>query len=143
MARTRPGRSGKAHRAGAARRPRGALRPRPARSRTRRGAPRAVLILAAYPRLGAAERAARRLVRGRVLACATVTTGRAFYVWEGRELAERSAVLHGKTTAARAAEAVRLIRESHPDKVPEILVLDVAAGDPDYLAWVAAQVTPK
>ncbi len=104
---------------------------------------KAVLILAAYPRLGLAERAARRLVRERLLACATVIVGRAFYVWGGRELAERSAVLHGKTTAARAAETVRAIRESHPDKVPEILVLQIASGDPAYLAWVAGQVAPR
>jgi len=143
VARTRPRRPAKKRGAGAARRPRKVQRPRPARSRARRGTPRAVLIVAAYPRLGAAERAARRLVRGRILACATVTPGRAFYVWEGRELAGLTAVLYGKTTAARAAEAVRLIRESHPDKVPEILVLDVAGGNPDYLAWVAGQVTPK
>jgi len=109
----------------------------------KRRAPRAVLILAAYPRLGVAERAARRLVRERVLACATVIAARAFYVWEGRLLGELSAVLHGKTTAARAPEALRRIRESHPDKVPEILVVDVAAGDPDYLAWVAEQVKAR
>ena len=113
------------------------------RAASSRRAPRAVLILAAYPRLGMAERAARRLVRDRVLACATVSPGRAFYVWGGRELSELSAVLHGKTTAARAAETLRLIRQSHPDKVPEILVIEIAAGDPDYLAWVAEQVKPK
>ena len=108
-----------------------------------RRSPRAVLILAAYPRLGVAERAARRLVRDRVLACATVSPARAFYVWEGCELAELSAVLCGKTTAARAGMALRRIRETHPDKVPEILVVEIAAGDPDYLAWVAEQVKPR
>ncbi|HMI30958.1 MAG TPA: divalent cation tolerance protein CutA [Candidatus Limnocylindrales bacterium] len=112
-------------------------------TRRKPSAKRAVLILAAYPRLGLAERAARSLVRERVLACATVSAARAFYVWGGRERSELSATLHGKTTAARAAEAVRLIRESHPDKVPEILVIEIAAGDRDYLAWVAEQVKPR
>jgi periplasmic divalent cation tolerance protein len=115
-----------------------ARRPTPVRR-----APRAVLILAAYPRLSAAHRAARQLVRGRVLACATVTTGKAFYIWQGRELSELSAVLYGKTTAARAGDALRRIRESHPDKVPEILVLEIVAGEPTYLRWLAEQVTPR
>ncbi len=103
----------------------------------------AVLILAAYPGREVAERAARKLVQAGVLACATVSDGTAFYLWEGREHAEPSAMLQGKTTAARAREALRLIRESHPDKVPEILVFEIADGHPEYLAWVAEQVAPK
>ena len=104
---------------------------------------KAVLILASYPSREAAEEAARKLVQARVLACATVSAGQAFYFWEGREHAEPSAVLHGKTTAARSAEALRLIQESHPDKVPEILILEIAGGHPGYLAWVEEQVAPK
>ena len=101
----------------------------------------AVLILAAYPRRPAAERAAALLVRERVLACATVVPGaRAFYTWRGRRHADASILLYGKTTAARARDAVRRLRETHPDEVPEILVLDIAGGDPDYLAWVAREV---
>jgi periplasmic divalent cation tolerance protein len=100
-----------------------------------------VLILAAYPRRQAAERAAKALVQDRVLACATVVPGaRAHYMWNGRRHADPSALLHGKTTAARAREAVRRIRATHPDQVPEILVFHVAGGDKDYLAWVAREV---
>jgi len=114
-----------------------------ARSTRRKSTPRAVLILAAYPGRELAEDAARKLVQAGVLACATVTAGQAFYFWEGHEHAEPSAILQGKTTAARAPEAQRLIQESHPDKVPEILILEVAGGHPEYLAWVGKQVAPK
>jgi periplasmic divalent cation tolerance protein len=101
----------------------------------------AVLILAAYPRRPAAERVAKLLVRERVLACATIVPGgRAFYSWRGRRQAEPSTLLFGKTTRARADEAVRRLRETHPDQVPEILVFHVAGGNPDYLAWVAEEV---
>jgi periplasmic divalent cation tolerance protein len=104
----------------------------------------AVLILVAYPRRAQAERAARLLVRERVLACATTVPGaRAFYHWRGREEAAPSTLLYGKTTAARSREAVRRIRESHPDEVPEILVLDIVGGHPGYLAWVAEEVRPR
>jgi len=114
-------------------------RKRPARARRAK----AVLILVAYPGTEVAEEAARRLVQAGVLACATVTEGESFYIWEGREHAEAGAVLRGKTTAARARDAQRLIQETHPDKLPEILVLEIADGHPGYLAWVAAQVAPK
>ena len=100
-----------------------------------------VLILAAYPRRPAAERAAKLLVGEHLLACATVVPGaRAFYLWRGRRHADPSTLLYGKTTAARSKKAVLRLRQTHPDQVPEILVLDIQGGDPDYLAWVASEV---
>ena len=102
---------------------------------------RAVLVLSAYPGKAAAERAARRLVKDRVLACATVTAdGRAFYRWGGKERAQRTALLWGKTLAPRARAAVEAIRASHPDTVPEILVLSIRGGHAPYLEWLAGEV---
>ena len=113
-------------------------------SARRKRSGKVVLILASYPRRLAAERAARLLVRERVLACATVAGGaRAFYSWKGRMQAHGSTLLYGKTTSARSRDAVRRIRETHPDQVPEILVFDVAAGHPEYLAWIADEVGGK
>ncbi len=133
MAGTKPRRRGKARPANAP--------SRAPRARSARRPPRAVLILAAYPRRAAAERAAKLLVRERLLACATVAAGaRAFYFWQGREQAHASALLHGKTTASRADEAVRRIQETHPDQVAEILVLDVVGGNTEYLKWIANEV---
>ena len=107
----------------------------------RRRAPRVVVILSAYPRRADAERAARALVRARVLACATVTpTGRAYYRWGGKERADPSALLWGKTTGARARAAVSAIRDSHPDRVPEILILPAQGGHAPYLAWIEGEV---
>ena len=103
--------------------------------------PHAVLILSAYPSRAAAERAARSLVRDRVLACATVVPGgKAFYRWNGKEHADPSALLWGKTLASRARAATRAIREAHPDTVPEILVLPVRGGHAPYLEWLAGEV---
>ncbi|HET9252594.1 MAG TPA: divalent cation tolerance protein CutA [Candidatus Eisenbacteria bacterium] len=101
----------------------------------------AVLILSAYPSRAAAERAARALVRDRVLACATVVAGgKAFYRWNGKEHADPSTLLWGKTLASRARAAVRAIRERHPDTVPEILVLPIRDGHAPYLEWLAGEV---
>lgn len=107
----------------------------------RRRAPRAVLLLSAYPRRAAAERAARGLVGDGVVACATVVpNGRAHYRWKGVLRADPSALLWAKTTAARARAAVRAIRAGHPDSVPEILVIPVSGGHAPYLAWIANEV---
>ena len=107
----------------------------------RPGGVRGVVILAAYPSRAPAARAARELVRDRVLACATVHRGgTAFYQWKGRERKERSTLLWGKTTSGMAARAVKAIRALHPDEVPEILVLRVEGGNAEYLAWLAESV---
>jgi periplasmic divalent cation tolerance protein len=101
----------------------------------------AVLILSAYPSRVSAERAARELVKERVLACATVTPGgRAFYRWNGKAHADPSTLLWGKTLASRARAAVRAIRNAHPDTVPEILVLPIRDGHGPYLEWLAGEV---
>jgi periplasmic divalent cation tolerance protein len=101
----------------------------------------AVLILAAFPGRPPALRAARALVRDRILACATVQSGAtAVYRWKGRRCEERSTLLWGKTTAESADRAVRAIRAIHPDEVAEILVLRVAKGNAPYLDWVTRSV---
>ena len=106
-----------------------------------RPVPTAVVILAAYPTRASAERAARGLVRERVLGCATVTPGgKAFYRWNGREHADPSTLLWGKTLASRSRRAVEAIREGHPDAVPEILVIPVRGGHEPYLEWLGGEV---
>ena len=115
------------------------MMPRKRSPRARRA--RAVLILSSYPRRAAAERAALSLVRRRILACATVTpSARAFYRWKGRLMTEAATLLWGKTTSSRAKEAIQAIRESHPDQVPEILVLPVSGGEPRYMRWLSEEV---
>lgn len=109
---------------------------------TKRGANRkreVAMIVAAYPRRAAATKAARRLVRGGVLACATVAPGAtAFYRWEGKFEESPSVLLWGKTAMSRARAAVKAIAALHPDRVPEILVLRCVDAHPAYAAWVVA-----
>lgn len=120
--------------------PRGVLAERPPMPRARL-VPPAVVILAAYPTRASAERAAKSLVRERVLGCATVMPGgKAFYRWNGKEHAEPSVLLWGKTLASRSRLAVEAIRTNHPDTVPEILVLPVRGGHVPYLEWLAGEV---
>lgn len=103
---------------------------------------KAVMILVAYPRLAVAQRAARDLVAGRLLACATVSPGgRAYYRWEGRMRRDPSVLLWGKTVPSKVPAAIERIRAAHPDRVPEILVLPVVGGHAPYLAWLRREVS--
>ncbi|MCA1691992.1 MAG: divalent-cation tolerance protein CutA [Actinobacteria bacterium] len=86
---------------------------------------------------------ARSVVNRRLAACVQVLGPMtSTYRWQGKvETAEEWIVLL-KTTADRAGDLVAHIREVHPYDVPEVIVTAVVAGNPDYLAWVAAETAP-
>jgi periplasmic divalent cation tolerance protein len=86
---------------------------------------------------GLAERIVDGLVADGWVACGQVGGPiRSTYRWRGVvERAEEWTVTL-KTSAAAAARVVGRVRAEHHDEVPEILVVAVAGGDPDYLDWV-------
>jgi periplasmic divalent cation tolerance protein len=65
----------------------------------------------------------------------------AVYWWQGHlEDAQEWSVTF-KTTADLAHKLVVRVRSLHPYDVPEILVIPVTDGDPDYLRWVEQETT--
>jgi periplasmic divalent cation tolerance protein len=46
-----------------------------------------------------------------------------------------------KTTRARIEALMARVAELHPYDTPELLVLEVVDGAPDYLAWLEAATT--
>jgi len=95
------------------------------------------VVLLTAPSEEVAVQLARTLVVERLLACANLVPGaRSIYRWQGALCDEREVVLVGKTTAARVPALMARVPELHPYQTPELLVLDVAAGLPAYLAWL-------
>lgn len=103
--------------------------------------PEAILIVIACANSAEAEMIARRLLDLRLIACASVGGAiRSFFDWKGERQAADEVPLLLKTTRARF-EAVRAeARRLHSYETPEILAIPVTAGDPEYLAWLAAAV---
>nr|WP_301334723.1 divalent-cation tolerance protein CutA [Variovorax dokdonensis] len=89
-----------------------------------------------------AETLASALVEARLAGCVQLTQVRSFYRWEGELRREPEWVLMVKTRMGRLAEAQAFIRERHSYATPEILVLPVAGGLPDYLQWLVDSTTP-
>jgi periplasmic divalent cation tolerance protein len=90
------------------------------------------------------EEDAVALVRGlldrRLIACGTVLPGaRSLYRWEGRIADEREVLVVLKTRSARLGAIEAAFDELHPYKVPELLALEVAAGNARYLTWLTAE----
>ena len=86
------------------------------------------------------EQHSRRLVEGRLIACAQVAQVQSTYRWQGvvEQDPEARASLH--TLRANLPLIMRLTRSEHPYDVPCILVLPIRDGDPDCLQWVADAV---
>ena len=85
----------------------------------------------------ALERVVERLVARRLVACGQVLGPiGSTYRWQGAvEHAEEWLALL-KTRADRAEAVVAAVREAHAYHVPEIVVLPVVGGLPEYLDWI-------
>lgn len=99
-----------------------------------------LIVLTNLPDQASADEIARKLVTDRLAACVNqLPPIRSVYRWQGSVEEATEIPLLIKTTAARYAELERVILESHPYEVPEIIAWPLAAGLPAYLAWVAQE----
>jgi len=84
-----------------------------------------------------AESLARSLVEDRIAACVNVLPGvTSIYRWEGCVEEAEEALLVLKVPAGTADTLPAEVAIRHPYDVPEVLLLDVTGGLPEYLAWV-------
>jgi periplasmic divalent cation tolerance protein len=89
-----------------------------------------------------ASRIARTLVERRLAACVNVVPGvSSTYRWQGAVRTDAEWLLVVKTRADRFGEVRDAIRELHSYEVPEIVMLDIADGDRDYLTWIDASLS--
>jgi periplasmic divalent cation tolerance protein len=83
-----------------------------------------------------AARIAEMLLRDRLAACVQEITIRSRYRWKDEIRCEPEVLLLIKTARDRAEAAVIAIRKIHPYELPEIIVLPVVGGLPDYMTWI-------
>lgn len=89
-----------------------------------------------------AREIARRALEARLAACAQIFPIRSLYVWNGELRDDAEFRVELKARAADYEALAAAIRAGHPYEVPEILRLDIAAGDAAYLDW-AEQATAR
>lgn len=101
-----------------------------------------LLVFTPMPDTASAERLATALVTERLAACVSVLPAvRSVYRWQGALEQADEVPLLIKTTAARYGALEAAIRARHPYELPEIVAVPVTHGLPDYLTWVANEVT--
>ena len=98
-----------------------------------------LLVFSTFPDPERARETARALVSERLAACANLLPGvTSLYVWQGEQTESEEVLVLFKTQRWTYAALEARLKSLHPYEVPEIVAVDLAAGLPAYLAWVAA-----
>ena len=88
-----------------------------------------------------ADMIGRTLVTERLAACANIIDGMAaYYWWEGALQQGKEAILLLKTTEAKSSDLIERLVALHSYDCPCALILPVAGGNPDYLAWIQGEI---
>lgn len=95
------------------------------------------ICLCTCPDTASADRIAGVLIEARLAACVNLLPGmQSVYRWQGGVERATEVLLLIKSSDTRRDAVVARIAELHPYDVPEIIVLDIAAGLPAYLQWI-------
>ena len=102
------------------------------------------IVLVTCASIGEARRIARNVVEKRLVACANLFRGgvESIYRWKGKVERAREILVVMKTSEARLQELEREVKRLHSYEVPEFIVLSIAAGSREYLAWIGESVNP-
>ena len=84
---------------------------------------------------------AEAIVARELVACVNIVAlVRSVYHWEGKVEHDDESLLVIKTTRDAVGPLTDAVRELHPDENFELVALDIAAGAPAYLDWIAGSV---
>ena len=94
------------------------------------------VIVSTYPNKKSIQKIANKLVRSKIAACVNITKISSVYSWQGKieNVDEFLAVF--KTTQKNKAKLKAEIKNTHPDKVPEIAELTLKDLNKPYLQWL-------
>jgi len=99
-----------------------------------------VFVYSTFPDAESAARVAEALVRAKLAACVNIHGPMtSVYEWQGKLETGPEFAAFIKTRRALADAAIEAARPLHPYTVPCFLILPIAGGNDDYLAWARTQ----
>jgi periplasmic divalent cation tolerance protein len=102
----------------------------------------AVLVLSTGPDDASTDALARAIVDEKLAACVNILPSMtSIYRWRGTVEQSRERQLIIKTTRPALPRLHARLVELHSYELPEFIVLDIASGGVEYLAWIAHEVT--
>ncbi len=80
---------------------------------------------------------ATEIVENRLAACVNIVdTVRSIYRWKGKITSDDEALLVIKTATKKVENLIKYVKENHSYDIPEVVSLNIAEGNPDYLDWL-------
>ncbi len=99
----------------------------------------AIIALSTIDSEKEAKKIAKALVETHIAACVNIIPKiTSIYEWKEETCEEEELLLIIKTQQSRLKELKATLEELHPYEVPELIVLPITDGLPDYLSWLLA-----
>ena len=96
-----------------------------------------VTIFSTAPKEEEAKKIANDLVSKKVVACVNIIPGlRSIYRWKGKICDEREVMMVMKTKDSLVEDVKKELKSLHSYECPELIVLPISDGLPDYLSWI-------
>jgi periplasmic divalent cation tolerance protein len=91
-----------------------------------------------------ARRIANGVVRKRLAACVNIVLSpvQSIYRWKGKVERAREVLMMIKTSDKRLAKLEKEVKRQHSYEVAEFIVVPIAGGSREYLAWLEESVQP-
>jgi periplasmic divalent cation tolerance protein len=85
-----------------------------------------------------AEPIVNAVLQAKLAACLQLMPIKSCYVWDGKIARDNEILIQIKAKRADYDTLAACIRAAHSYEVPEIVRLDIAAGEKSYLDWITA-----
>jgi periplasmic divalent cation tolerance protein len=100
------------------------------------------VLFVTCPNITEAENIARILVNNKLAACVNIINNlKSIFTWKGNVEIQEEVLLIIKTTEERLEELEETVKKYHSYTVPEIIAIDIKAGNLDYLKWMVEVTT--
>ena len=94
------------------------------------------IIISTYPNKKSITKVANKFVKNKTVACVNISKISSIYSWKEKIENSSEYLAIFKTTAKNKRLLKKLIKETHPYDVPEIVEIDVASINNSYLKWL-------
>jgi len=89
-----------------------------------------------------ARKIGENLVKKRLAACVNIVPRIiSCYWWQGDLHQDEEALILAKTESRLVEKVIAEVKTSHSYQLPDISVLEIKSGDPDFLRWVSQEVS--
>lgn len=94
------------------------------------------IVVTTCPDRECARELSMKILQKSLAACVQEDEIVSSYIWNGRIVTEPEVRLTIKCKKIMVREIFGLIKDNHPYEIPEIIELEIADGDREYLKWI-------